>query len=98
MRAFNIFSASWDETIIIWNLNNLGLTSLTNLSGHNSMVNTGAWNPKTTGTINKIKILINFKISNFKESFYQLVQIENFEFGMYRIVRQTRCLFSAPNY
>lgn len=49
MRAFNIFSASWDETIIIWNLNNSGLTSLTNLRGHNSMINTGAWNPKTTG-------------------------------------------------
>lgn len=51
MRSYHLLSASWDQTIKIWNLSNTGLTPLTSLNGHQAMVYTGCWNPKMTGTI-----------------------------------------------
>ena len=44
-----MMSASWDQTIKIWNLSGSGLTSLTSLNGHESMVYSGCWNPKFSG-------------------------------------------------
>ena len=51
MRSYHLMSVSWDQTIKIWNLNNSGLTSLTSLKGHESIVYSGAWNPKMSGKI-----------------------------------------------
>lgn len=46
-----MLSASWDNTIKIWNLSNSGLTPLTSLSGHQSIVYNGAWSPKMSGIV-----------------------------------------------
>lgn len=51
MRSYHFLSASWDQTIKIWNLNNTGLTALTSLAGHDSMVYAGCWNPKMSGVL-----------------------------------------------
>ena len=51
MRSYHFLSASWDQTIKIWNLSNSGLTALTSLSGHSSLVYTGSWNPKMSGIV-----------------------------------------------
>jgi peroxin-7 len=51
MRSYHLLSASWDQTIKIWNLSNTGLTALTSLNGHTSMVYAGAWNPKMSGIV-----------------------------------------------
>lgn len=51
MRSYHFFSASWDQTVKIWNLSNTGLTSLTSLIGHNSLVYSGAWNRKMSGIL-----------------------------------------------
>jgi len=51
MRTYHFLSASWDQTIKIWNLSNNGLTYLSCLSGHSSMVYSAAWNPKKSGII-----------------------------------------------
>ena len=51
MRSYHFASGSWDQTVKIWNISNTGLTVLTSLTGHQSMVYTSTWNPKTTGMI-----------------------------------------------
>lgn len=50
MRSYHFLTASWDQTIKIWNLSNNGLTALTSLNGHESMVYSAAWNPKMVNT------------------------------------------------
>ena len=51
MRSYHLLSASWDNTIKIWNLSPTGLTSLTSLVGHQSMVYAAAWNYKQSGCV-----------------------------------------------
>jgi peroxin-7 len=51
MRSYHFLSASWDQTIKIWNMSNTGLTELTSLTGHQGMIYTGAWNPKMSGIV-----------------------------------------------
>lgn len=51
MRMYHFLSASWDQTIKVWNLSNSGLTFLSCLSGHDSIVYSAAWNPKKSGVI-----------------------------------------------
>lgn len=51
MRMYHFLSASWDQTIKVWNLSNTGLTFLSCLSDHESMVYSASWNPKKTGVI-----------------------------------------------
>ena len=53
MRSYHLMSASWDQTINIWNLSSSGLTALTSLKGHDSIVYSGCWNPKMSGMIKK---------------------------------------------
>ena len=60
MRSYHLMSASWDQTIKIWNLNAGGLTALTSLNGHESIVYSGSWNPKMSGKndLNLVKKII----------------------------------------
>lgn len=51
MRSYHLLSASWDQTIKVWNLSNSGLTALTSLTGHESIVYTGSWSPKMSGIL-----------------------------------------------
>jgi peroxin-7 len=51
MRSYHFLSASWDQSIKIWNVSPTGLTALSSLSGHESMVYTGAWNPRQSGLV-----------------------------------------------
>ena len=61
MRSYHLMSASWDQTIKIWNLSGSGLTSLTTLNGHESMVYSGCWNPKFSGK-NLIQLSIDRRL------------------------------------
>lgn len=44
MRSYHFLTASWDQSIKIWNVSNTGLTALTSLNGHESMVYSGDLN------------------------------------------------------
>jgi peroxin-7 len=41
MRSYHFLTASWDQSIKIWNMSSNGLTALTSLSGHESLVYSG---------------------------------------------------------
>jgi len=41
MRSYHFLTASWDQSIKIWNMSGNGLTALTSLSGHESLVYSG---------------------------------------------------------
>lgn len=62
MRSYHLLSASWDHTIKIWNLSQSGLTSLTSLSGHQSMVYAASWNRKTSGTVLSVSADKTFRL------------------------------------
>lgn len=51
MRSYHFLSAAWDNSIRIWNVSNTGLTELTSLNGHESIVYTGSWHPKRAGIL-----------------------------------------------
>jgi peroxin-7 len=51
MRSYHFLSTGEDSTIKIWSLNQDKLTCLLSLSGHESLVHTAAWNPKTSSVL-----------------------------------------------
>lgn len=51
MRAYNLVSGSYDNTVKIWNLNNTGLTCLFSMNAHESLVYSSSWNHKTSGIL-----------------------------------------------
>jgi WD40 repeat protein len=62
MRSYHLMSASWDQTINIWNLSSSGLTALTSLKGHDSIVYSGCWNPKMSGIIKNLEFFLICRI------------------------------------
>jgi len=79
LRSYHLMSASWDQTIKIWNLSGSGLTSLTTLNGHESMVYSGCWNPKFSGK-NLIQLQTCFESHFLRKSQITQKSIHDFDF------------------
>jgi peroxin-7 len=68
MRSYHFLSASWDNSVKIWNLNTNGLTCLTSLIGHESIVYSGSWNPKMSGILLSVSADKTFRLWDVNSS------------------------------
>ena len=68
MRSYHIVSSSWDHTVKIWNLNNVGLTCLFSINAHDSLVYSSAFNPKMSGILLTTSADKTFKLWDINSS------------------------------